>query len=122
MPTAFLGTVIYQFSPQIPALILWLIGIGLSLYYWRKNPSKYLLTTISFSIHFLVGCINPLFATWMTMQLTENAISASQMSFGYQLFWCLSMPISVTASILLFIALFSPKHNTGDINNEPVND
>ena len=120
MQNQFITSFMFQLAPQLPGLILWIVGIAISLYSRQKNPKKFLLTTISFSIFFLIALANPIFSAWMTTQYTKGGFSASQMNYGYQILGLVSTPFWLAAWVILFVAIFNQKYNSVETNlNQP---
>lgn len=114
MQSQFTTAFIYQFGQQLPSLILFSIGIALSLYSRSKNPKKFLLTTISFSILLLISLANPIFSAWLITQYAEKDISVTQYAFRNELFSLMYIPFWLTAWIILFFAIFNQKCNLSE--------
>lgn len=103
---------IVLFLPQIPHLILWTTGIVFSLLFRRANPKKFLLTTISFSIFFLLSLANPFFYSWLGIQFNnDNLSTATQLGYSNFIFGAISQIVWFIAWIILFVAIFSKQYN-----------
>jgi hypothetical protein len=118
MQNQFLTIFFSQLGHYLPGLILDIVGISLSIFSHRKNPQKFLLTTISFSIFFLSSLASQFFYAWTTSQLFDHRLSVYQIGYSNQLFEFISTPIWLTAWVILLVVIFNQKNNSADNNLE----
>jgi hypothetical protein len=109
----FVTSLIITVATQIPSLLIWVIGISLSVYFRQRNPKKSLLTTIAFMIFLLNTIGSSVFSTWIMMNFVatgEPLPGLSQMAFS------LLSTLSVTiAWVILLFAIFSSKFNSVEV-------
>jgi hypothetical protein len=118
MQNPFLTIFFSQLGGYLPGFILNVVGISISIVSYRKNPKKFLLTTISFSIFFLNSLAGLIFYTWTTSKMFDKTLSATQASLNYQLSGCISTPIWLAAWVILFVVIFNKKYNSEENTHE----
>jgi hypothetical protein len=102
--------IISRFVAQSPTILIWIIGFSLSLYFRKKDPQKYLLTTIAFVIFFLDTIGNSVFSIWISTTLAiEGEPLSSGMGFGHYFMSFLSTLGDAIAWAILFFAIFGQK-------------
>jgi len=88
---------------RVPYYLVYVLGVALSLYFYHKNPKKYLLTTISFSLFFLVNLLGQIFVITVNTQ---------------QIFTIVSNIMAIAAWIVLLIAIFIQPINSIEKTNQ----
>lgn len=88
---------------QISYMLIFIVGIGLSIYFRSKNPRKHLLTLVSFSLFFLVSLF------WRMINTRVFTIADDNL----QILNNVTTIINKIAWIVLIIALFMQSNNSG---------
>jgi hypothetical protein len=102
---------ITKFMGLIPKLIIFAIGIIISVRYGSRNPKKYLLMTVSFSLLFFITLSGRVFSEWAILQYQETQYSTTIYLNRILIFGVIEMLIWLSAWIILFVAIFNPKNN-----------
>ncbi len=106
----FVTSLAITIATKIYVLLIWIIGISLSLYFHRRNPKKFFLTSGAFLIFLLNTITDSIFAAWITTNFVVTGKPSPQMiqiAAGF-----LSTISSTIAWVILFFAIFSPKFNS----------
>lgn len=98
--------------PQTPFIIIWIVGISLSIYFRKRDLKKFLLTSIAFGLFLLSAIIYPALLAWLT--LNSNSTDLSVLKTSQTVFYLFSSLISVIGWVLLLIAIFRSEIIAGD--------
>jgi len=91
-----------------------IIGLVLSLYFRKRNPKKFQLTSIAFSIILVGTILTAILSAWIDVNYVQAGVPASQTVLVYSSVTCISALVNVTSWIMLLIAIFSQKLNPAD--------
>lgn len=98
------------------ALFIPVIGLALSLYYQRRNRTKFQLTTASFTLFLLGTVLFAVLSTGLEIQYNQQAVLVEQRAAGYASLNCVSTLVNILSWTILLVAIFSPKFNTNNEN------
>jgi hypothetical protein len=110
MKNEFLTSLVISISTQIPTLLIWIAGISLSVYFRKRNPKKYLLTSMAFLVFLLDTLANSVFSAWIMTNFIATGEPSPQMTeiaVGFLSTFSLTI-----AWVVLFFAIFNPKFNS----------
>ncbi len=110
MENEFVTSLVIAIATQIPVLLIWVIGISLSLYFHHRNPKKFYLSLVAFLIFLLNTIANSVFSAWVTTSFVATGKPFPQMTLIAAGF--LSTIGSTIGWVILFFAIFSPKFNS----------
>jgi hypothetical protein len=104
MNCEFVACLLKTVGAQLPDFLMPLIGVALSIYFFKRNPGKFRLTIIAFSIFFLITFGYVLFIAWQS----ESPVNDSQL--GLLGFNCLTGITLPAAWILIVVSIFHPRY------------
>jgi hypothetical protein len=102
---------IYQFLYALPALAGQGVGIILSIVFRRRNPGKFRLTLISFSMSMANSLVSTFFSVWFLTSVDLDITTRGAVMQGANICSSIVRLVSLT---LLFLALFNPKYNPAE--------
>lgn len=106
---------IFQHLGEIPRLIIWVIGIALSINYWKQNPRKFLFILIACSL-FLIQQLTGTFITdWWNSQAVNPSVNRLESYSTFHTTQTILSIIWILAWGILFYAIFNPKINHAEL-------
>jgi hypothetical protein len=111
-PITFVSVLFTKLANE--SLFIPLLGLLLSLYFRQRNPKKFHLTAISFTIFILGEILIPMLTTWLEINYAQQGVSLNQRATGYSVVNCASTFVYITAWIILLFAIFSHKFDTNN--------
>ena len=91
---------------MFPLFIVWLVGLVLSLVYWKKNPKVSLLTLISTAGFLVTSPVFTYLNTRMPLIMQERGLSATQLGARYAILGITHSLVSAGLWVLLLVAIF----------------
>jgi hypothetical protein len=101
-----LDQLVWRFAIYAPLLLVWLIGLIISLVTWRKHPQVSLLAAVGFGIQLLQSTAWMLFFYWITSQRGAFGWSAENMSLILGIANLIQTSLSAIAWVLIILAIF----------------
>lgn len=89
-----------------PLLLVYIVGIVLSIVFWRKHPQLSMLTLIAFSIFAFSSLCNGLGQIYVTSSIRSGDLRVTDVSTFYLIWGILQTVAGIAAWVLLLIALF----------------
>jgi hypothetical protein len=96
--TAFLG--------MLPYVIVWLIGLVLSLVYWQRHPKVSRLTFIALAGFLITSFIFTFLRVWLPVTFQERGLSASKLGAAYTIINIVNSLVSAGLWGVLLAAIF----------------
>jgi hypothetical protein len=91
---------------QIPLYLVWLVGIILSIVFWKKHPTVSLLTLIALAGLLILSIVGVYTSTWLPMTLHAQGLSTARIGIELGIISIASSILSTAFWILLVVALF----------------
>jgi len=95
-------------------LIVSISGLGLSIYFRKRNPRKFRLTLISFVILLVGTTLSAVISAWVEINYVQAGIPAQQTAVAYSAVTCVSALTNISVWVMIFVATFSKKLNPID--------
>jgi hypothetical protein len=96
--TAYLG--------MLPYAIVWVIGIVLSLVYWRRHPRVSRLTLVAMVGFLITSFISTYLRIWLPVRVQERGLSTVHLGNAYTIINVVSSLVSAGLWVMLLSALF----------------
>ena len=91
---------------QLPLYLVWLVGIILSIVFWKKHPTVSLLTLIALVGLLIISIVGTYTSTWLPISLHAKGMSTGRIGIELGIISIVSSILSTAFWILLVIALF----------------
>jgi hypothetical protein len=91
---------------QAPVIIVWLVGLGLSLVYWNKHPKVSLLTMIGILGLLTTLIIGSSVSMWLPLTLNQRGMHPAQIAIFVGITGLIISLLSAVFWALLIIAIF----------------
>jgi hypothetical protein len=91
---------------QLPLYLVWLVGIILSIVFWKKHPTVSLLSLIALAGLLIISIVDVYASTWLPIALRSQGMSTGRISIEMGIISVSSSFVSTAFWILLVIALF----------------
>jgi MFS family permease len=103
------------FLVQFPVVLVWLIGLVLSLVYWRRHPKVSLLTFIAIAGLLVSSLIGTYLSVWLPVTLQERGWSANQIGTVIAARGIIGSLIAAVLWGLLIAAIFGWRSKQGEV-------
>lgn len=103
---------------QSPVILVWLIGLVLSLVYWRRHPTVSLVAIIAIMGFLVISLISTYVSTWLPMTLRERGWSIGQIGIALTARGIISSLVSAVLWGLLLAAIFGWRNGPGGRSRE----
>jgi hypothetical protein len=97
---------------QLPVILVWLVGLVLSLIYWQRHPKVSRLALIALIGFLIIEVIGSYVSIWLPLTLHERGLAASQIGIILFVRGIFSSLVSAILWGLLVAAIFGWRGNT----------
>jgi hypothetical protein len=101
-----LVTTLSVIAISIPVIIVWLIGIALSLSRWRRRPRVSKLALIACAVMIINTVVNRVLTIWMPLAMRDYGWTSAQIGSIFTAIGIITALISAAAWALVICAIF----------------
>jgi hypothetical protein len=95
---------------QLPVILVWLIGLVLSLVYWRRHPTVSLLAIVAIVGFLITSLIGTYLSVWLPLILQERGWSIGQIGMLLTARSIIGSLVSAVLWALLLAAIFGGRN------------
>ena len=105
-PMKILVPLLAMSVPLVPFLIIYLVGMVLSILRWRSHPTRSRLALIAFALY-LARLFGNVATNWLTIRREDFGWDTRTFALNLGIIHSIDVLVAIVAWILLLIALFS---------------
>ena len=95
---------------QLPVILVWIVGVILALFHWKRYPRVSLMALAAIVIFFLNSAAGAFLSLYLPLTLRERGWSTSQMSLVYTANAIVQSLIAAVAWGLVLAAIFGERN------------
>jgi hypothetical protein len=103
------------FLVQLPVFIVWLVGIILSVVYWRRHPKVSLLALIAITAFFVTSLFGSALTTWLPIMLQRRGWAMTRLSAVLAIVSLVRSIVNAALWGLLIAAIFGWRSERGSV-------
>ena len=111
----YLTAIFSSLLPQLPSLILHVVGLGFSISRRNEYPRVALAAGIYFGLAILIGLASQIYVI-LPMYMTQQGGSTTDISGLFATLTYICIPFRVVMDIALLYAIFAPRNRSTDSN------
>jgi hypothetical protein len=104
--SASLLTAFSIYFTQLPLYLVWLVGIGLAIARWERQPRVSLFTLIALAILLVTSVVSAYISVQMTVSFVEWGWSSAKIGIFFTVYRIIHAMLETIAFVLLLIAIF----------------
>jgi hypothetical protein len=97
---------------QLPVVLVWLVGVILSLFYWQRHPQVSLWTLIAIVVLFAESFVSTYLNIWLPIKLHSAGWTSSQLALIYPVMGGIESLIRAVAWGFLLAAIFRGRNKS----------
>jgi hypothetical protein len=91
---------------QLPIILVWLVGVALSLVFWRRHPTVSAMTLIAFIGFLIVAIIGTYLNTWLPITLQQRGLTAGRIGTILAVTGIINALVHTCLWVLVTMAIF----------------
>jgi hypothetical protein len=92
--------------PQLPLLLVWLVGIVLAVTRWQRHPKVSLLALIALVLALLETILNGFLSMWIPVMFTEQGMTPAQIGTAFAVWRFIASIMGAVVWGLVLVAIF----------------